>query len=89
VHVRQSKAWIFEKEQQLRAERSPGNRSGNGGPAQRGREGISEAAAKGEIDGDSGNVGRDFEEEMRMDCIRPDVKVDRKGGMGCGKDGEL
>jgi hypothetical protein len=81
---------IFEPEQELGAEGGSGNRGGDGGPAEWGGEGISEAAAEGEVDGEGECVGESFEEEMRVDGVGAQVEIEREGcGLRRGSDGEL
>jgi hypothetical protein len=82
---------VFEPEQDLRTESGSGDGGGYDGPAQRGDEGISEAAAKAEINAEGDEVGEALEEEVRMDDGTAEVNIDGEGGreMRRKDDGEL
>ncbi len=70
----------FEPEQELRTDSGSGDGSGDDGPAQRGDEGISETAAKAEINSEGDEVGEALEEEVRMDDGTAEVNIDGEGG---------
>jgi hypothetical protein len=70
---------VFEPEQDFCAERASGDGGGDDGPAQRSGEGVSEAAAEDEIDGEGDDVGERFEEEVRVDDVGSEVQVEREG----------
>jgi len=91
VEVVHGEDGVFEPEQKFGAERGSGNGGGERGPAEWGREGISEAAAELEIDAEADEVGEGFEEKMRVDAPGAEVEIVReRGGMGrVEEDGEL
>jgi hypothetical protein len=70
---------VFEPEQDFGAERASGDGGGDDGPAQWGGEGVSEAAAEKEIDGEGDDVGERFEEEVGMDGVGAEVEIEREG----------
>jgi hypothetical protein len=70
---------VFEPEQDFGAECASGDGGGDDGPAQRGGDGIAEAAAELEIDDEGDEVGECFEEQMGMDEVGAEVEIDRKG----------
>ncbi len=82
---------VFEPEQKFGAEGGSGYGRGDGGPAERGGERISKAAAQREVDGEGDDVGKSFEEQVGMDDVGADVEVDGKdcGGMERRDDWEL
>ena len=81
---------VFEPKEKFGAERAPGDGSGYDRPTEWGDEGISEAAAEGNVDGEGDDVGEGFEEEMRVEGVRAEVNVEREGcDMGRESDGEL
>ena len=82
---------VFKPEQDFGAERASGDGGGDDGPAQRGGDGISEAAAKYEIDAEGDDVGERFEEEVGMDNVGAKVEIEREddSGMERRSDGEL
>ncbi len=86
----QSLLRVFQPEQKLGAEGRAGDCRGDGGPAKWGDDGISETAAEAKVDEERDDIGKSFEEKMRMDGITADMKVTGEGdGMGCWVDGEL
>jgi hypothetical protein len=60
VQVMPGELRVFEPEEELGAESGSGDGGGDHGPAQWGDEGISEAAAEGEIDSEGDDVGESF-----------------------------
>jgi hypothetical protein len=81
---------VFEPEQGSGAEGGSGYGGGDGRPAEWSGDGISEAAAEGEIDGEGDEVGERFEKQVGMDDVGAKVEIDGEAcGMGCGSDGEL
>jgi hypothetical protein len=82
---------VFEPEQDFCAECASGHGGGDDGPAQRCGQGISEAAAKYEIDAEGDDIGERFEEEVGMNNVGAKVEIDREddSGMEPRSDGEL
>jgi len=90
VEVVQSEGGIFEPVEELGAERGSGDGGGEGGPAKRRGDGVSEAAAELEIDAEADNVGEGLEKKMGVDAPGAEVEIEReRGGMGRVEDGEL
>jgi hypothetical protein len=91
VDVFESQARVFEIEDELGAQSCACDRGSQDGPAERSGDGISEAAAESEVDGEGNDIGQSFEEEMRMDGIGTEVEIDGEGGgeMGGEDDREL
>jgi hypothetical protein len=60
-------------------------------PAEGSGDGISEAAAQTQVDGEGGEVCEQLEEEVRVNRIFAEVDVEREccGEMGIGEDEEL
>jgi hypothetical protein len=75
---------ILEPVQKLGAECGPGYGCGNDGPAQRSGEGVSEAAAQGEVDAEGDEVGKSFEEDVRVDPVAAHVEIEREASRGMG-----
>jgi hypothetical protein len=74
---------VFEPEQEFGADGASGNCGGEDGPAERGGDGVGEAAAEDEVDGEGDDVGEGFEEEVRVEGVGAEVDVVREGcGMG-------
>ena len=83
VQVVRGKLRVLEPEQEFGAEGGSGDGGGNSSPAERGGDGISEAAAEGEIDGEGDDVGERLEEQVRMNGVGAEVEIDREGcGLG-------
>ncbi len=81
---------VFEPEDEFGPECSAGDCGGYDRPTQRSDEGISEAAAECEVDAERDDVGKCFEEEVRVESVGAEVDVEREGcDMGCKSDGEL
>ena len=82
---------VFQPEEKFGTERAPGDSGGYDRPAEWGDEGISEAAAKGEVDGERDDVGEGLEEEVRVEAVAAEVDVEGEGGceMECGDDGGI
>jgi hypothetical protein len=82
---------VFEPEKKFRAERGSGDGGGDDGPAERGGDGISEATTEREINAEGDEVGKRFEEKMRMDDVAPEVEIvgEPNREMGRRKDEEL
>ena len=81
---------VFEPEEDFGADRGSGNGGGDGGPAERSGDGISEAAAEREVDGEGDDVGERLEEEVRMYGVGAKVEIEREGcGLRGESDGEL
>jgi hypothetical protein len=70
---------VFEPEEEFGTEGGSGYGGGDEGPADRSRDGITEAAAEREIDAEGDEVGESFEEDVRVDGPSPDVEVDWEG----------
>ena len=64
---------VFQPEQEFGAESGSGHRGSGNRPAQRGGEGVSEAATESEVDEESDEIGQGFEEQMRMDGVAAQV----------------
>jgi len=83
---------IFETEEELRAESGSGHGGGDHSPTDWGRERIAEATAEGEIEAEGDEVSQRFKEDVRVDEVVTEVKVDGEmcgGEMGREEDGEL
>ena len=81
---------VLEPEQEFGAQRASGDGGGDDGPAERGGDGVGEAAAEGEVDGEGNTVGEGLEEEVGVEGVGAEVEIVREGcGMGCEDDGEL
>ena len=81
---------VFEPEQEFGADGASSYRGGDDGPAEWGGDGVGEAAAEDEVDGEGDDVGEGFEEEVGMEAVGAEVDVVREGcGMGCEGDEEL
>jgi len=91
VKVLEGEARIFEPEEQLRAEGGAGDSCGYSGPAEGNCDWISEVAAETNVGDEGYDVGEQFEEEVRVDCMGAKVNVDgeRDREMGDLADGEL
>ena len=73
---------VFEPEQELGAEGASGDGGGDDGPAERSCDGVGEAAAECEVDGERDDVGERFKEEVGVDGEGSEVDID---GEGCGE----
>ena len=81
---------VFEPEEKFGAECRSGDCGGDDGPAEWSDDGISEAAAEDEVDGEGDDVGEGFEEEVRVEGVGAEVNVVGEGcEMGCEGDGKL
>ena len=69
---------IFEPEEEFGAECGPGHGGGYDSPADRGGDGISEAAPEGEIDAEPDRVGESFEEDVGVNVESPEVQMNGK-----------
>ena len=75
---------VLEPEQKFGADGASGDGSGDDGPAKRSCDGVGEAAAECEVDGERDEVGERFKEEVRMDYVWAEVQVKREGCGGMG-----
>jgi hypothetical protein len=74
---------VFEPEEEFGAECGSGDRGRDDGPAEWGDDGVSEAAAEGEVDAEGDDVGEGLEEKVRVDGVGAEVEIEREGdGMG-------
>jgi hypothetical protein len=69
---------VLQPEQKPGAERRTCDRGGQDDPSEWSEDGISEAAAEGEIGKEGGDVGKSFEKQMGMDRIFSQVKINRE-----------
>jgi hypothetical protein len=84
VEAVQGELRIFEPEQQFGADGGSGYGGSDNGPAERGGDGVGEAAAEGEVDAGGDDVGEGFEEEVRVEGVGAEVEIVREGGCGMG-----
>ena len=91
MQVLQRGSRIFEPVEDLRAQGCAGDGGGDGGPAERSDDWVSEAATESEINAEGDCVGEGFKEKMRVDGVGTETEIDGKGngGMGCWEDGEI
>ncbi len=85
------KCGVFEPVQKLRAERGSGDGCRDDRPAERRRDGISEAAAERQVNAEGDEVGERFEKEMGMDDVAAEVQVigEQQRELGQWKDGGI
>jgi hypothetical protein len=76
--------WVFEPEQELGADGASGYRGSDDGPAKGGDDGIREAAAECEVDGERDEVGECFKEEVWVDGVGARVEIEREECCGIG-----
>ena len=72
---------VLEPEQEFGADGASGDGGGDDGPAERSCDGVGEAAAECEVDGERDEVGERFKEEVGVDGVGSEVQIN---GEGCG-----
>jgi hypothetical protein len=75
VEAVQGELRVFEPEQEFGADGGSGYGGGDDGPAERGGDGVGEAAAEGEVDTGGDDVGKGFEEEVGMEGVGAEVEI--------------
>jgi hypothetical protein len=73
---------VLEPEQEFGADGASGDGGGDDSPAERSCDGVGEAAAECEVDGERDEVGERFKEEVGMDGVGSEVEIDWEG---CGE----
>ncbi len=75
---------VLEPEQEFGADGASGDGGGDDGPAERSCNGVGEAAAECEVDGEREEVGECLKEEVRVDDEGSEVEINGEscGGMG-------
>jgi hypothetical protein len=82
VQVMPGELRVLQPEKEFGAERGAGDCGSDHGPAERSADGISKAAAEPEVDKEGDDVGEGLEEEVRMECVGTEVKINRECGGG-------
>jgi len=82
---------VLEPEQEFGADGASRDGGGDDGPAERSCDGVGEAAAECEVDGERDEVGERFKEEVWVDGVGARVEIEREEccGIGCEMDEEL